>query len=351
MVARRPGDAEAGATIVVPTADGTTRLGGSPRLRTGYALKRLEAAEGDRRWVLKDLRSGQFVRLSTADAELLPLIDGSRSVAALIAAAGRLQGEAGPERLTVLLAALAERGCCRGRCGDGGRAGGPRVATAARAADAVLVRCFRVLRATVRGRRRPVADAPGAGGAGRARVHRARRVFCADRRALRDAVHRRQQGGHRRGRVRARAARGRGGARDGARAGHGVVRAPGARSRFQARARLPLRVCGHVGRVVRAEAAADRGQRRRAGERPLPRRRLRARLPGGARQAADHAVEQVDQRLGRAHEREALLGLDPRSVERIRRDAYRDRGVVADGVAYELERSSQKRARFSNEPP
>ena len=56
VVARRPGDAEAGATIVVPTADGTTRLGGSPRLRTGYALKRLEAAEGDRRWVLKDLR-------------------------------------------------------------------------------------------------------------------------------------------------------------------------------------------------------------------------------------------------------------------------------------------------------
>jgi putative peptide zinc metalloprotease protein len=117
VVARRPGAAEAGPTIVVPTAEGTTRLGGYPRLRTGYALKRLEAAEGDRRWVLKDLRSGRFVRLSACDAELLPLIDGSRSVGVLIAAAEQEQGEGGPERLTVLLAALAERGLLSGVAG------------------------------------------------------------------------------------------------------------------------------------------------------------------------------------------------------------------------------------------
>jgi putative peptide zinc metalloprotease protein len=108
---------DAGPTLVVPTADGTTRLGGCPRLRSGYALKRLEASEGEKRWLLKDLRSGAFVRLSSEDAELLGLIDGSRSVAALIADAERLQGEAGPERLTVLLAALAERGLLSGVAG------------------------------------------------------------------------------------------------------------------------------------------------------------------------------------------------------------------------------------------
>ena len=55
-------------------------------------------------------------------------------------------------------------------------------------------------------------------------------------------------------------------------------------------------------------------------------------------QAADDAVEEVDQRLGRAHEREALLGLDAGAVERVGRDADRDRAVVADGLAHLLER-------------
>ena len=58
----------------------------------------------------------------------------------------------------------------------------------------------------------------------------------------------------------------------------------------------------------------------------------------GAGQAADDAVEEVDERLGRAHEREALLGLDARAVERVGGDADRDRGVVADGLAHQLER-------------
>jgi putative peptide zinc metalloprotease protein len=78
LVDRQRGDADSLRTIIVPPgeqATAATRFGGRPHLRSGYALKRLEAAEGERRWVLQDLRSGRFVRLSDPDAELLRLID------------------------------------------------------------------------------------------------------------------------------------------------------------------------------------------------------------------------------------------------------------------------------------
>jgi putative peptide zinc metalloprotease protein len=127
VVAHRPGDADAGHTVVVPTVAGTAQIGGLPRIRTGYALKRLDASEGDRRWMLKDLRSGRFVRMSALDAELLSLIDGSHSVAALIAEAERRQGEAGPQRLTTLLGSLADRGLLSGVQGAPDPAAGGRV--------------------------------------------------------------------------------------------------------------------------------------------------------------------------------------------------------------------------------
>jgi putative peptide zinc metalloprotease protein len=104
---------DAGHTVVVPSVL-TTRIEENPRLRSGYALKRLAAAEGERRWVLKDLRSHSFVRFSTADAELLVLLDGSRSLGELLAEAERRQGSDGPSRLALLLASLAERGLLSG---------------------------------------------------------------------------------------------------------------------------------------------------------------------------------------------------------------------------------------------
>src|SRR4051794_2965240 len=61
---RRP-ESEAGRTVLVPIAADTSasgRFGTQPRLRSGYALKRLDSSEGARRWVLKDLRGGAFVR-------------------------------------------------------------------------------------------------------------------------------------------------------------------------------------------------------------------------------------------------------------------------------------------------
>ena len=47
-----------------------------PRVRSGYALKRLDASEGSRRWVLKDLETGTFLRLSDNDAQLFEQLDG-----------------------------------------------------------------------------------------------------------------------------------------------------------------------------------------------------------------------------------------------------------------------------------
>lgn len=148
-VVRARGEADAGDTVVVPSAL-TTSVGPYPRVRSGYALKRLAASEGTRRWVLKDLRSGDFVRLSGPDAQLLRLIDGSRSLTSLMGEAAALQGPEGPGRLAPLLAALAERGLLSGVNGaprDGARRRGWRRALTPRTvpwtgADAVISRLY-----------------------------------------------------------------------------------------------------------------------------------------------------------------------------------------------------------------
>jgi putative peptide zinc metalloprotease protein len=132
LVERRRNSSEAGRTIVVQPGDSlvlpasggsaelasvTAEVADRPRLRSGYALKRLEAGEGTRRWVLKDLRSGRFRHFSDADAGLVQLLDGQRPLDELARAAERQLGAAGPARLARLLADLAERGLLAG--GDG----------------------------------------------------------------------------------------------------------------------------------------------------------------------------------------------------------------------------------------
>ena len=125
--ARRRAD-EAGRTIVVPLgaslmlpAAGEASLqppqtadGQPPRLRSGYALKRLDASEGERRWVVRDLRDESFLRISDNDAQLLWLLDGTRSLADLVAEAERAFGPLGAVRLARLLADLGERGMLAG---------------------------------------------------------------------------------------------------------------------------------------------------------------------------------------------------------------------------------------------
>lgn len=112
------------ATIVVPVnatalglrapapmaGDGAIR----PRVRSGWALKRLDGAPGDERWVLRDLRGGSFLRLDAEEAQLLQLIDGRRTVAELLTEAGQVVGPAGPGRLAALIAGLGDRGLLDG---------------------------------------------------------------------------------------------------------------------------------------------------------------------------------------------------------------------------------------------
>jgi putative peptide zinc metalloprotease protein len=128
-VERRRDAAEAGRTIVVrPGASlvvpalgppgvvgGTaTAFGTKPRVRSGYALKRLDASEGSKRWILKDLNRNTFLRLSDSDARLFELLDGRHSLPDLIGVAEQRHGAAGAPRLARLLADLGERGYLAG---------------------------------------------------------------------------------------------------------------------------------------------------------------------------------------------------------------------------------------------
>jgi putative peptide zinc metalloprotease protein len=111
------------ATIVVPVgatrqglraapapSDGTLR----PRLRSGWALKRLGDGPGDVRYVLRDLRGASFVEMNDKDAELLKLLDGTQTITELLVAATRLLGPTGPGRLARLIADCGERGMLDG---------------------------------------------------------------------------------------------------------------------------------------------------------------------------------------------------------------------------------------------
>jgi putative peptide zinc metalloprotease protein len=138
-VERRRDVAEAGRTIVVrPGASlvvgavgpahvtaQATQFGARPRVRSGYALKRMDAAEGPRRWVLRDLSRDGYLRLSDNDAQLFELLDGSRSLIDLIGEAEQRFGATGPARLARLLADLGERGFLTGVAGTQARAEEP----------------------------------------------------------------------------------------------------------------------------------------------------------------------------------------------------------------------------------
>ena len=89
-----------------------------PRVRSGYALKRLDASEGAKRWVLKDLNRNTFLRLSDNDAQLFELLDGTHSLSDLIGIAEQRFGAAGAPRLARLLADLGERGYLAGVAGS-----------------------------------------------------------------------------------------------------------------------------------------------------------------------------------------------------------------------------------------
>ena len=104
-----------------------------PRRRSGYSLKRLPAAEAGpdgRRHVLKDHRSGAFLRLGAAEAELAGMLDGERDLVDLVGEATARCGADGPARLARLLAELADRGMLAGVDGADGADGAMGVPTA-----------------------------------------------------------------------------------------------------------------------------------------------------------------------------------------------------------------------------
>ena len=127
-VERRRGESEAGKTIVVrPGASlvlpsvgqsrleaGVPSVGLRPRVRSGWALKRLDAEEGPQRYILKDMRKGDFVRMGSDEAELFELLDGRYTLPELIVEAEKRFGLVGAGRLARLLADLGERGLLEG---------------------------------------------------------------------------------------------------------------------------------------------------------------------------------------------------------------------------------------------
>jgi putative peptide zinc metalloprotease protein len=124
--AAAPTESGPGETIVVPVdatllglrtpappaagVDGGLR----PRVRSGWALKRLGEDEGTERFVLRNLRSGRFLAMDAEDAALFELLDGERSVVELLGESERLAGPGGPGRLARLIADLADRGLLEG---------------------------------------------------------------------------------------------------------------------------------------------------------------------------------------------------------------------------------------------
>lgn len=128
-VERHRDQAEAGRTIVVQpgmslmvsavgaaggTSAAATQFGMRPRVRSGYALKRLDESEGNKRFVLRDLNTGKFLRLSDRDAEIFRLLDGQHSLVDIISQAESSSGGTGAVRVARLLSDLGERGFLAG---------------------------------------------------------------------------------------------------------------------------------------------------------------------------------------------------------------------------------------------
>src|SRR5215210_1491994 len=138
-VERRRDESEAGRTIVVrPGATllvsavgasevdkSATTFGFRPKVRSGWALKRLDEGEGTRRWVLKDLRGdGAFVRMGDDEAAGFRQLDGQHGLPELITDAEERFGPGGATRLARLLADLGERGWLEGVEGAAASDGG-----------------------------------------------------------------------------------------------------------------------------------------------------------------------------------------------------------------------------------
>jgi len=126
IVERRRDQGAAGRTMVVPhgrsmvvPAVGVAQVETSselpqPRLRSGWALKRLDESEGERRFVLRDLRSDRFLRLGQDEATLIPLLEEGAPLPDLLDQARAALGPTGGVKLARMLAELGDRGLLEG---------------------------------------------------------------------------------------------------------------------------------------------------------------------------------------------------------------------------------------------
>ena len=85
-----------------------------PQLRSGWSLKRLDAGEGEERYVLKDHRCRRLLALADPEAELAQLLDGDHDLVELIGEADAALRRRRARRLARLLAELADRGLLAG---------------------------------------------------------------------------------------------------------------------------------------------------------------------------------------------------------------------------------------------
>jgi putative peptide zinc metalloprotease protein len=127
-VQRRRDRAAAGRTVVVRAGmslvlplTGSAEMGVAPspggmrpRPRAGIEVKRLEAAEGDRRWILRDPGGTAILALGEPEALLFELLDGRRTLAELVGVAERRGGASGRAVLMALLVDLGEHGVLEG---------------------------------------------------------------------------------------------------------------------------------------------------------------------------------------------------------------------------------------------
>jgi putative peptide zinc metalloprotease protein len=115
----------AGLSLIVPAIAGAARrpprrsrqpghAARRPRMHSGWSLKRMDATEGDKRYVLKDHRSGDLLALAEPEAELTRMLDGHHELPELIAEAEARCGPEVLERLARLLAELADHGMLAG---------------------------------------------------------------------------------------------------------------------------------------------------------------------------------------------------------------------------------------------
>ena len=84
-----------------------------PRVKSGWALKRLGEEEGESDTYFATCAAA-VLRMEAEDAALFELLDGERSVIELLGESERLVGPGGPGRLARLIADLADRGLLEG---------------------------------------------------------------------------------------------------------------------------------------------------------------------------------------------------------------------------------------------